>query len=31
MYVFGKNGERLPANAIKDFETLQKVFEASVK
>jgi sugar phosphate isomerase/epimerase len=26
MYVFGKNGEDLPANAIKGFDNLQKLF-----
>jgi sugar phosphate isomerase/epimerase len=26
LYVFGKNGENLPSNAIKGFENLQKVF-----
>jgi sugar phosphate isomerase/epimerase len=26
LYVFGKNGEKLPANAIKGFENLQKLF-----
>lgn len=30
MYVFGDKGERLPANAIKGFEQLEKVFKASV-
>jgi hypothetical protein len=29
MYVFGKNGENLPANAIKDIEVLKKVLEQS--
>jgi hypothetical protein len=28
LYVFGKNGETLPANAIKGFENLVKLFEA---
>ncbi|HJX70337.1 MAG TPA: acetylxylan esterase [Bacteroidales bacterium] len=28
MYVFGPNGEKLPANAIKSFEELEKVFES---
>ena len=27
MYVFGEKGENLPANAIKSFDALQKVFE----
>jgi hypothetical protein len=27
MYVFGKNGERLPSNAIKSFDVLSKFFE----
>lgn len=27
MYVFGKNGEKLPANAIKSFEELEKMFK----
>lgn len=27
MYVFGENGEKLPANAIKSFEELEKMFE----
>jgi sugar phosphate isomerase/epimerase len=27
MYVFGDNGEKLPANAIKGFEQLQQVFD----
>lgn len=31
MYVFGKSGEQLPANAIRNFEALQQVFEASIK
>ncbi|WP_235012346.1 acetylxylan esterase [Pedobacter africanus] len=30
MYVFGDKGERLPANAIKGFEQLEKVFKASI-
>ncbi|WP_316818077.1 acetylxylan esterase [Pedobacter nyackensis] len=30
MYVFGVKGERLPANAIKGFEQLEKVFKASI-
>lgn len=30
MYVFGTKGERLPANAIKGFEQLEKVFKASI-
>jgi hypothetical protein len=29
MYVFGKDGENLPANAIKSFEELEKVFKSS--
>lgn len=31
MYVFGKNGENLPDNAMKGFEELVKVFEESIK
>ena len=31
MYVFGEKGERLPANAIKSFEELQKVFDKATK
>ena len=31
MYVFGDKGENLPANAIKSFEQLEKVFRESVK
>ena len=31
MYVFGEKGERLPANAIKSFEELQKVFDKTTK
>jgi hypothetical protein len=31
MFVFGKNGENLPANAIKDIERLTKVLEESKK
>jgi dienelactone hydrolase len=31
MYVFGNHGEKLPANAIKGFDQLQKVFAASTK
>lgn len=30
MYVFGDQGEYLPANAIKGFEQLEKVFKASI-
>lgn len=30
LYVFGDKGERLPANAIKGFEQLEKVFKASI-
>lgn len=30
MYVFGDHGERLPSNAIKGFETLEKVFKESI-
>ena len=29
LYVFGDKGERLPANAIKSFEALQKVFNSA--
>jgi hypothetical protein len=29
MYVFGKNGENLPTNAIKDIEVLKRVLEES--
>jgi sugar phosphate isomerase/epimerase len=28
LYAFGKNGEKLPANAIKGFENLQKLFSS---
>jgi hypothetical protein len=31
MYVFGKNGESLPSNAIKDFDQLSKVLEDAKK
>ena len=31
MYVFGKKGENLPANAIKGFNELEEVFNNSVK
>jgi hypothetical protein len=31
MYVFGKNGENLPANAIKDIEVLKRVLEEAKK
>ena len=31
MYVFGEKGENLPANAIKSFEELEKIFENSTK
>ena len=31
MYVFGEKGEKLPANAIKSFEQLQKVFDNATK
>lgn len=31
MYVFGEQGERLPANAIKGFEQLEKVFETAIR
>ena len=31
MYVFGEKGERLPANAIKSFDELQKVFDKATK
>jgi hypothetical protein len=31
MYVFGKNGENLPANAIKNIEVLRKVLDESKK
>ena len=31
LYAFGEKGERLPSNAIKSFEQLEKVFEASKK
>lgn len=30
MYVFGDKGERLPSNAIKGFESLEKVFNESI-
>ncbi len=30
LYVFGDKGERLPANAIKGFEQLEKVFKTSI-
>jgi hypothetical protein len=30
MYVFGEKGERLPANALKSFAELEKVFERAV-
>ena len=31
MYVFGEKGENLPANAVKSFEELEKIFENSTK
>jgi dienelactone hydrolase len=31
MYVFGKNGELLPSNAIKDFDQLSKILEEAKK
>ncbi|SDG01254.1 alpha/beta hydrolase family protein [Mucilaginibacter sp. P25] len=31
MYVFGNKGEKLPANAIKGFDQLEKVFEQATK
>lgn len=31
MYVFGENGGRLPAHAVKGFENLEMVFAAAVK
>ena len=31
MYVFGEKGETLPANALKSFEELEKIFKESVK
>ena len=31
MYVFGDNGERLPAHAVKGFDAVAKVFEDAVK
>ncbi|WP_121811191.1 alpha/beta hydrolase family protein [Mucilaginibacter kameinonensis] len=31
MYVFGDKGEKLPANAIKGFDQLEKVFAQSIK
>ncbi|MBD0288527.1 MAG: acetylxylan esterase, partial [Flavisolibacter sp.] len=31
LYVFGENGERLPSNAVKGFDAVTTVFEASVK
>jgi hypothetical protein len=31
MYVFGDKGEKLPANAIKGFEQLEKVFAQATK
>ncbi|MFO7658296.1 MAG: acetylxylan esterase [Bacteroidales bacterium] len=30
MYTFGLNGEKLPSNAIKNFEEMEKVFEREV-
>ena len=30
MYVFGDKGEKLPANAIKGFDELQKVFAQTI-
>lgn len=29
LYVFGDKGERLPANALKGFDEVAKVFEAA--
>ena len=31
MYVFGEKGEKLPSNAIRSFEELEKVFAGSIK
>jgi len=31
MYVFGEKGENLPSNAVKSFETLEKMFEEAPK
>jgi len=31
LYVFGKNDEGQPADAIKSFEELERVFEAAIK
>ncbi|WP_256012312.1 DUF4974 domain-containing protein [Desertivirga xinjiangensis] len=31
MYVFGEKGEKLPANAVKSFEELERIFEDSIK
>jgi len=31
MYVFGDKGEKLPANAIKGFDQLEKVFARAIK
>jgi hypothetical protein len=31
MYVFGEKGERLPANAVKSFEELEKVFKNATR
>ena len=31
MYVFGEKGENLPKNAVKDFETLEKIFAEAIK
>lgn len=31
MYVFGEKGQHLPANAIRSFEELEKVFDNSIK
>lgn len=31
MYVFGEKGEKLPENAIKSFDELQKIFDAAAK
>ena len=31
MYVFGEKGERLPANAIKRFDDLQRLFDSQTK
>jgi hypothetical protein len=31
LFVFGRNGERLPSHAIKGFASLEKIFDEATK